>query len=225
MEREIHKFGKVTYYNNGYIQKNPYKLNFVRYADDFIVTASNKEILDTDIKSLITRFLRERGLELSPEKTCITHIENGFDFLGQNIRKYKNKLTTKPAKKNIKAFLKKVRDIIKKYQTANVDNLIKMLNPVIRGWTNYHRHVAASKTFNYIDSHIWQALWKWAKRKHHNKSASWIKKKYFLTKGSRNWIFGTKTSELFSAYKTRITWHVKVKYNFNPYEACLTRNL
>ncbi|MEO5358782.1 MAG: hypothetical protein H7844_16015 [Nitrospirae bacterium YQR-1] len=192
-------------------------------ATRLIVTASNKEILET-IKHLITNFLRERGLELSPEKTCITHIENGFDFLGQNIRKYKSKLTTKPAKKNIKAFLRKVRGIIKEYKTATVDNLIKMLNPVIRGWTNYHRHATARKTFSYVDNRIWHALWKWAKRRHHNKSVTWIKKKYFLSKYGRNWIFGTNLSELVSACKTRITLHIKVKCSFNPYEKCVPHN-
>ena len=85
------------------------KVNFVRYADDFVVTGRSKEVLETEVKPLIERFLRERGLELSQEKTSITHIEQGFDFLGQTIGKYHGKLFISPAKKNIKTFLAKVR--------------------------------------------------------------------------------------------------------------------
>ncbi|MBF0458900.1 MAG: hypothetical protein HQK99_13515 [Nitrospirae bacterium] len=220
MEREIHEFGKVTHSRSGLIAKNRDKLNFVRYADDFIVTASNKEILENGVKPLITRFLSERGLELSSEKTSITHIENGFDFLGQNIRKYKDKFIIKPSKGNVKVFLKKVRDTITKYRSATTDNLIKLLNPLIRGWANYHRHVSAKQTFSFIDHSIWQAVWRWAKRRHHNKSSEWIKKKYFTRSGSRDWVFGTKSSQLLSASKTKIIRHVKVKCNFNPYESC-----
>jgi Group II intron, maturase-specific domain./Reverse transcriptase (RNA-dependent DNA polymerase). len=220
MEREIHKFGKVTHCQSGYIHRNRHKLNFVRYSDDFIITASSREILESGVKPLITRFLSERGLVLSSEKTSITHIENGFDFLGQNIRKYKGKLIIKPSKGNVKVFLKKVRDTINKYRTATTDNLIRVLNPLIRGWANYHQHVSAKQTFSFIDHHIWQTLWRWAKRRHHNKSSAWIKSKYFTRKGSRGWVFGTKLTQLLSASKTKIIRHVKVKYNFNPYETC-----
>ena len=99
------------------------KVNFVRYADDFIVTAASKELLEHEVKPLIEAFMKERGLELSNEKTCITHIEDGFDFLGQNVRKYKtgkqHKLLIKPAQKNVHAHLEKLRDIIKKNQTLS----------------------------------------------------------------------------------------------------------
>ncbi len=97
------------------------KVNFVRYADDFIVTAASKEVLEHEVKPLVEAFMKERGLELSSEKTCITHIEDGFDFLGQNVRKYKTgkqyKLLIKPAQKNVHAHLEKLRDIIKKHHT------------------------------------------------------------------------------------------------------------
>ena len=75
---------------------NP-KVNFVRYADDFIVTGSSKELLENEVKPLVERFLLERGLQLSPEKTCITHIEDGFDFLGQNLRRHGSKVLTTPS--------------------------------------------------------------------------------------------------------------------------------
>jgi RNA-directed DNA polymerase len=93
------------------------KVNLVRYADDFIITGSSKELLEQEVKPLVEQFMRERGLELSPEKTVITHIEQGFDFLGQTIRKYQNgkyaKFFITPSKKHVKAFLLKVRTRIK----------------------------------------------------------------------------------------------------------------
>ena len=127
------------------------------------------------------------GLTLSPEKTRITHITEGFDLLGWNIRKYHGKLLMKPSKANITAHLSRVREIIKANKTAKQMNLIGLLNPVLRGWANYHRHIVAKKTFSWIDSQVWSALWQWAKRRHPHKSARWVKAKYFKTRGYRDW--------------------------------------
>jgi RNA-directed DNA polymerase len=86
-------------------------VHFIRYADDFIITGRSKELLEQEVKPLVEQFMRERGLQLSAEKTVVTHIEEGFDFLGQNVRKYnagkQYKLLIKPSKKNVKAFLEK----------------------------------------------------------------------------------------------------------------------
>jgi hypothetical protein len=87
---------------------------------------------------------------LSPEKTKITHVEDGFDFLGQNLRKFGGKLLIRPSKKNTEAFLLKVRSILKANKPAAQANVIWQLNPVIRGWVNYHRHVTASKAFERV---------------------------------------------------------------------------
>jgi RNA-directed DNA polymerase len=217
MENKIHEYGKTIFRKNGHTSSNPHKLNFVRYADDFIVTAHNREILETDVKPLITSFLRERGLELSQEKTMITSIKDGFDFLGHNVRKYNGKLIIKPSAKNVKTFLSKVRNTIVKYRTAITENLIIRLNPIIRGWANYHRHISAKSTFNFVDHHIWKALWNWAKRKHHSRPSDWIRQKYFKRRGNRSWIFGTKSSALTLASDTIIRRHIKVCYNYNPY--------
>ena len=100
------------------------KVNLVRFADDFIVTSSSKTFLETQVQPLITQFLRERGLTLSPHKTTITHIDQGFDFLGQTIRKYQGKPLIKPAPKSVKAFLTKVRSLIKANAQATADHLI-----------------------------------------------------------------------------------------------------
>ena len=136
------------------------KINLVRYADDFIITGSTKELLEKEVWPLVEQFLRDRGLQLSPEKTRITHISQGFDFLGQQLRRFEGKLVIQPSKQNTHAFLEKVRRLIK--ENANVDQatLIRLLNPVIRGWVNYHRHISARATFEKVDYEIWIALWR-----------------------------------------------------------------
>jgi RNA-directed DNA polymerase len=146
------------------------KMNMVRYADDFIITGS-EEWLENEVKPAVVEFLAERRLVLSPEKTKITHIKKGFDFLGWNIRKYDDKLLIKPSKSNVEAHLGKIRGVIKGNKTAKQANLIKMLNPILRGRANYHRHVVAKKTFNRVDAEVWSLLWQWATRRHPNKGA------------------------------------------------------
>ena len=144
---------------------------------------------------LIQAFLRVRGLTLSPEKTTITHINDGFDFLGQNVRKYKGKLLIKPSAKSQQAILQKVRTIIKtegRYLSAH--GLIRKLNPVIRGWANYHRHIVSKQVFAQVDRQIHWALWRWAKRRHKKKSAGWIRQKYFDDKQLQRNIFHTHTT-------------------------------
>ena len=206
------------------------KVHMVRYADDFVITGSSKELLESKVKPLVEKFLSARGLELSPEKTGITHIDKGFDFLGVNIRKYNGKLLIKPSKKNVKAFLDKVRNAIKDNKTAKQINLIKMLNPIIRGWANYHKSVVAKETFKRVDSEIWKSLWQWAKRRHSKKSSVWIRDKYFKTTRHRSWIFASEDSErlypngkplelsLFCASDTPIKRHIKIRGVANPFD-------
>lgn len=165
------------------------KVNLVTYADDFIITASSREILENKVKPVVESFIRERGLELSMEKTVITHISNGFDFLGFHIRKYKDKLLIKPSKKNVLAFLENIRMIIKSNASVKTENLICLLNPKIMGWANYYRHSVASKTFAKVDHLIFQAIRKWAKRRHPNKGSHWVDQKYFCTVEHDNWVF------------------------------------
>jgi len=114
------------------------KINFVRYADDFIITGISKEVLEQKIRPAIVQFLTERGLTLSEEKTLITHIDQGFDFLGFNVRKYNSKLLIKPSKKSVKTFVEGLRTIIKSNPTVKTESLIRLLNPKLRGWANYY---------------------------------------------------------------------------------------
>jgi len=202
------------------------KVNFVRYADDFIVTAASKELLEQEVKPLIETFMKERGLELSTEKTRVTNIEDGFDFLGQNIRKYKagkqHKLLIKPAQKNVHAHLEKIREIIKKNQTLSAGRLILMLNPIIRGWAQYHQHVVSADIFRDVDDAIYRRLRQWMKRRHPNKPNKWITKKYFKTHEGKNWVFfGEKDGQEYYLTDTAsvpIKRHAKVKREANPYD-------
>lgn len=165
------------------------KLNFVRYADDFIITGESPEFLRDKVLPVVKEFLTERGLQLSEEKTVITHIEDGFDFLGKNIRKYNGKLLIKPSKTSVKSFLEKVRSIIKGNKSTKQETLIRKLNPVIRGWVNNQRYVVSSKVFSRVDYEIYKCLWQWAKRRHKKKGRKWIAQKYWHHIGSRQWTF------------------------------------
>ncbi len=138
----------------------------MRYADDFIITGISKELLEDRALPIVEAFMAERGLQLSAEKTLITHIDNGFDFLGQNLRKYNGKMLIKPSSKNVKLFLRNIRDFLNCNKTVPASVVITTLNPMIRGWCNYHRWVCASETFKYIDYRIWKMLWQWCRRIH-----------------------------------------------------------
>jgi RNA-directed DNA polymerase len=193
------------------------KVFVIRYADDFIVTADSKELLEQKVKPAIETFLALRGLNLSNEKTTITNINDGFDFLGQTIRKYKGKLLITPSKKSTKLFLRKVRAIIKTHAQVRQSSLISMLNPVIRGWATYHRHVVSTKTFQYIDHCIYLAIWRWCRKRHPNKSATWVRSRYFHTVKMRNWLFGNREQFLSLASSIHIRRHVRIRATANPY--------
>ena len=207
---------------------NP-KVNLVRYADDFIVTGVSKELLENEVRPVVEQFLRERSLELSPEKTCVTHIDQGFDFLGQNIRSWKGKLLTQPSKRNVHAFLDKVRTITRQNKALDQLALIRMLNPVIRGWVNYHRHASAKRAFNKVDRVIWKSLWRWARRRHLKKSANWIIHKYWHPVGRHKWLFAADTGQktpdgkpvwfrLVNPTDTKIVRYRKIMGEANPYD-------
>jgi RNA-directed DNA polymerase len=203
------------------------KVNTIRYGDDIVITGSTKELLENEIVPLVKQFLDQRGLTLSAEKTRVVHIEEGFDFLGQNIRKYAGKLLITPAKKNVKAFLRKIREVIGTNKGATAGHLIAILNPIIRGWANYHRHVVSKETFAKVDNAIYEALWDWAKRRHPKKNHWWVRKKYYHPSGSRQWVFygeiegrdgAAKEIELFKASSIPIKRHTKIKAEANPYD-------
>jgi RNA-directed DNA polymerase len=155
------------------------KVHVIRYADDFIVTSISKTLLVDKIIPVIREFLSQRGLRISEAKTRITHIDEGFDFLSQNIRKYNGKLLIKPTKKAVKELLSKLKRMIQTMRGVKPEILIGKLNRVIRGWINYHRHIVAKKVFSEIDLYLYRLLRQWAKRRHSRQSYKWIYRKYF----------------------------------------------
>ncbi len=203
------------------------KANFVRYADDFIVTGISKDVLETKVQPAIVDFLTERGLSLSTEKTHITHIDDGFDFLGFNVRKYSGKLLIKPSRKSVKTFLDDIRTLIKSHPTTKTESLIRLLNPKLRGWANYYRHVVSKQIFCMVDNAIFQAIYRWTRRRHPNKGADWVFDKYFKHPAPNNWWFHAKTRtvdghadmiRLVRVASTKIVRHVKVKALATPYD-------
>jgi RNA-directed DNA polymerase len=204
------------------------KVNLVRYADDFIITGRSKEQLENEVRPLVERFLAERGLQLSPTKTRLTPIDEGFDFLGQTLRKFNGKLLIKPSRTNTKVFLGKVRAMLRDYAMSRQDVLIVHLNRLILGWVNFHRHVVSSRTFQRVDKVLWLALWRWGKRRHTGKSAQWRMDRYWHRLGGRSWCFACRRSPspdgvarwrvLVSANRTLIRRHLKIRSDANPYD-------
>jgi RNA-directed DNA polymerase len=209
------------------------KVNLVRFADDFLITGATKELLEEEVKPLVERFLREGGLELSPEKTVVTHVGDGFDFLGQTVRKQRwdgdsrPKLFITPSKKSVKTFLTTVRERIKQSRGMTAGDLIEQLNPLIRGWALYHRHVVSKAICGAVDHAIFKTLWAWAERRHRNKTRWWIKNKYFHVHGHRRWVFRgavrdatgkLRVVRLAAAAQVCIQRHRKIRGEANPYD-------
>jgi len=206
------KKGKISYHQ----RNNPNKIHLVRYADDFVVTANNKETLE-QIYEIISKFFKTRGLELSKEKTFITNINEGFDFLGWNFRKYNGKLIIKPSKKSLNNVTKKISEIIHNNRSVKQEFLICKLNQVLKGWCNYHQAVCSKETFKRLNHSIFEMIWRWAKRRHPNKNAKWIKDRYWKRKDTRDWIFTDGNRTLIRPTDIPIVRHEKMKLDMNPY--------
>jgi RNA-directed DNA polymerase len=206
------------------------KVNFVRYADDSIQTGATKEILEQKVKPALTAFLQPRGLELSEQKTVITPIQEGFNFLGHTVRKFGNKLLTFPAKSNVQTLRDKIRLCVHSALGLSQEALIRKLNPLLQGWANYYRNGAAKRTFGKLDYYVCNQLWRWAKRRHPNKSATWRKQKYFCRNGD-SWNFSvtirlangeSKVLKLYRMASTTIERHIKIRGKANPYDETYT---
>jgi len=208
------------------------KVNLIRYADDGVVTGVSKELLEQSVRPVIENFMRERGLELSQEKTRVVHITEGFDFLGQNVRKYgknRKKLFITPARKNVQSVLRKTGDFLKKAQAYPQETVISVLNPILRGWGNYHRHVVSKHRFGRVDHAVLIMLWRWARRRHPTKRETWIKDRYFQRIGPRKWVFatppngkGTPKHVLFNVVDIPIRRHIKIRKDANPFDPAWT---
>lgn len=202
------------------------KVHVVRYADDFVITGASKDLLELNVKPWIETFLASRGLRLSEAKTRVVHIDEGFDFLGWNFRKYKGKLLIKPSRKNVKAVYDKVSEMVKRQLPAKQVELIERLNPVLRGWAQYHAPVVAKQTFSKLDALIYWRLMRWAKRRHPRKSRDWCLQQYWKRIEDRTEFAATTREEdglthtirLYRLADTVITRHQKIKGDFNPFD-------
>ncbi len=200
----------------------------MRYADDFIVTANSKALLEDAVIPKINAFLKVRGVQLSEQKTKITHISDGFDFLGQTIRKYRRgdgslgKIQTEPSKTSIQSIKDKVKTICKSSGQLTQAQLIDRLNPVLRGWANYHRHIICGDTFSQLTSYVWFRLMRWGKRRHPEKSGIWIAKRYFGRAKGSTWAFMDKaTGKTLVRLNNDIQpfSHIKIKGDANPFDS------
>jgi len=168
------------------------KVHVIRYADDLVATARSREILGEYVIPATTAFLKERGLRLSEKKSRVVHIDDGFDFLGANVRKYSGKLLMRPTRANVKDLIRRTRALTRRHFGAKTENFLQRLNRILRGWAHQFRHLVASKTFGYLDHCIFRQLWRWARRRHNNKGSRWIKTRYFSRVGTHRWLLNAK---------------------------------
>ena len=218
-------------------------ISLIRYADDFVVLHEDLEVIHL-CKAEIEKWLSDIGLELKPRKTRIAHTLNklddeepGFNFLGFNVRQFpvgkhssgKNrggllgfKTIITPSKESQKRHYRKVAEVIDKSRGLNQATLIKILNPIIRGWSMYFSTVVSQRVFERLCGLIFWKLFKWGHRRHRNKGSKWIRLKYFKTVGNDNWVFATREDNnplrLIKHRSTEIKRYVKVKGNASPYD-------
>ena len=224
--------------------KEKQELTVVRYADDLVVIHKDKGLIEK-AQEVVAKWLGGIGLELKPEKTKITHTLNGenpgLDFLGFHVRQYevgkyrtgKNghgeplgfKTLIKPSKDSIDRHKRRLSSIVTGHKNAPQEALINKLNPVIRGWSNYFKTVVSKDAYQSWDNYLWEILWKWAKRRHPNKSKHWIARKYWSIGEDGHWQFRCKTKDveitLGKHSQVEIRRHVKVKGPASPYDGNL----
>jgi len=196
----------------------------VAYADDFVIVTETKEQAESMYQKL-TPYLQKRGIRLSTDKTRITHIESGFDFLGFSLRQYKteqgNKLLIKPSKDSIRKAKSKIKDTFAVMRGRPVKEIIRVLNPIIRGYGQYWKHVVSKKTFGYMDNYLFLKVRKHLKQLHPRKSWKWIRKRYFKKPhhgGNDKWIL---TCPITNIQLMKMSWikierHVMVAYKNSP---------
>lgn len=206
-------------------------ISIMFYADDFVVIHESKEII-LKAKEYIERWLEKIGLRLSPIKTRVVHTlqltngnEPGFNFLGFSIRQYSTKTWgrkyethTKPSLENQKRHRETIDKRLDRMVACTQEEVIKALNPIIRGWSNYFRIGVSSKIFHKMDHYVFQKLWKWARWRHPNKGLRWIKRKYFPGRGNDKWRFATENNQIAYHSETHIRRHTKIEGTRTPYD-------
>jgi len=201
-----------------------HRVNVVRYADDLIVTGKSRRLLEETVRPALDAFLGERGLQLSDEKTAITHIKHGFAFLGQTFRKHAGTLHITPSNDSVMALVRKLGILIRSHVNAPMPALVKQLNQALRGWSNYHRHVVAGDAFSRVNLYVYRQLWRMLRRRHPGKSWKWLCRTYWDTTGPyRAFVVTAPTRKGPRAYRvlhltsTNSQRYVKVRAHANPY--------
>src|SRR5512132_2416650 len=176
----------------------------------------------TQVKARLAGWLAPRGLAFNEDKTSIVHLTEGFDYLGFNVRRYRNgKLLIKPSAPAVRRLKRRLAAELRALRGSNVTAVLAKLVPIMRGWAAYYRTVVSSKVFRSLDHYVWKLLYKWAKHSHGNKTGSWIVDRYFAKVNKfRNdrWVFGDRDS---GAYLPRLSWtpivrHTMVKGGASP---------
>jgi RNA-directed DNA polymerase len=187
----------------------------VRYADDLVALCVSREQAE-EVKARLTAWLASRGLAFNEDKTRVVHLDDGLDFLGFNIRRYRGKLLIKPSKAAIQRIRKRLAAEMLALRGANAEAVLIRLNPIIRGWSAYYRGVVSSEVFNALDDYVWKLTYKWAKYSHANKSRHWIVDRYFgqFNRSRRDrWVFGDRDS---GAYLLKFSWTRIVRHQLVP---------
>ena len=177
----------------------------VRYADDLVVSCHSRQEAE-QVKARLAAWLAPRGLAFNEDKTRIITLDEGFDFLGFNVRRYRGKLLIKPSKAALQRIRERLRTELRSLRGTNAQAVIARLNPIIRGWSAYYRTVVSSETFTALDHYLWKLTYKWAKHSHPNKPTRWVIRRYFgmFCKSRQDqWVFGDRDS---GAYLRRFSW-------------------
>ena len=194
-------------------------------ATRLVITGKSKRLLVEDVKPAAERFLQERGLVLSSDKTVVTHIRSGFSFLGQTCRKHGKVLHITPAKEGILALKQQVGTTIHRHVSLPMPVLIQKLNSQLRGWANYHRHVVSSAAFRCVDSYVFEELWRMLRHRHPDKSTRWLISQYWSASGCKG-VFSVRATTakgrktVYAVQRLSeigIRRHIKVKADANPY--------
>jgi RNA-directed DNA polymerase len=198
----------------------------IRYADDLLALCHSREQAE-QVKARLAGWLAPRGLVFNEDKTRIVHLDDGVDFLGFNVRRYRGKLLIKPSTAAVKLIRARLTAEMRALRGHNAQMVLIRLNPIIRGWSAYYRHVVSARVFNELDRHVWMLVYKWAKLSHPHKSKHWIISRYFRAfhPGRRDrWVFGDRDSGayLLKFAWTKITRHTLVKGWASPDDPVLT---
>jgi RNA-directed DNA polymerase len=183
----------------------------IRYADDLIALCHSRDEA-FQVKARLASWLAPRGLVFNEDKTRVVSLEQGFDFLGFNVRRYHGKLLIKPSKAAITRVRERLRTEMRSLRGANARAVIKRLNPIIRGWAAYNRGAVSSEVFAALDDHTWKLTWKWATFSHSNKPKAWVITQYFdaFNKSRRaQWVFGDRQS---GTYLQKFAWTKIVRH-------------